>query len=63
MAHEGEQYQDPRIVIGAMTDMVDAHDACMVCGYQFGYIHEGCDDCLPITELLAKADQGFEEET
>lgn len=63
MALEGEKYQDPRIVIGAMTDMVNATDACMQCGYQFGYMHEACEDCLPITELLVKAGQGFEEET
>lgn len=58
-----DQYRDPRVVVGAMTDMVKATDACMDCGYQFGYIHEGCDACRGITELLAAAGQGMDEET
>lgn len=57
-----DKYVEPSGILNLMTVHVRPTDACTGCGYQFGDIEEGCDECEPITVVLIATDRAFSGE-
>jgi hypothetical protein len=48
--------------LALMAEWVDPRDWCAGCGYMFGYIEEGCDECANITGVLEAVGKTFPTE-